>query len=861
MKIKYKKGFTLVELIVVIAVLGILILIGTPRFVGYLEKTQLIRIQHDTKIMEQEMEQILIEDERKIGGWQDNGKELGVLVMQEKLFEKEGVAKNVDKRHLANAYSARNIALSEDSELGTGGDLYNISEQSSTSTLTDEERDGDGYKIVPNSYKGKIRTKLKGTFYSNELGKVYYENEKPLSVEKDAGISCESPEALPDYEFDHSTGTIIKWNGNQEHLVIPFAFKNTDTGECTTVRIIGRGAFMQGGFKSIVIPDTVVKIEEDAFKDNELTEINIPHSVVEVEDGAFDNNFITPESGDYGNKDTTFEGGKEFEQNGEEGNETITPEYKAPSAEDVGVIFNPETGTIVSGDSQDTGKPSKPELTQEEITIPNEINVGGEEIPVKNIAKGAYQGLGLKSVVLPSGLERIEDYAFAGNQLIGVTTPGQVSYIGNYAFAFNEQTHSENKSKRATIKSIKIKNGAALEEQFSKLDKYGNIQNGGIKADKVGIAQLKNFIFVTSIDNYVIDEEYVGSNPIVPGQPSEPSIPGTDDSIGIYSEEEIENLIAEGYEKVETTQDLSNVKNDSSSDKKYIQTKNIDLSGYSSGAGWEPIGSLSKEFSGVYDGGGFTVIGLNINRPTESNLGFFGYTKKAEIKNITLKNVDVTGDSLIGGLVGSSDESSNISNISVTGSVTGISDVGGLAGKNYSGSILNSHSGVNVTGSKSRIGGLVGTNESSIQRSYFTGTVKDTGAASQLGGLVGLNDGGVKDSYSTGSVTGYQIVGGLVGENEGYSDINTTYAAGPVNGSKRTSGLVGYNSFGYVTRSYYDEEVSGQSYVPGGLENGKGLGKSTERMKLKSTYIAWSETIWNLKDGEYPTLKNVPQSN
>ena len=79
----------------------------------------------------------------------------------------------------------------------------------------------------------------------------------------------------------------------------------------------------------------------------------------------------------------------------------------------------------------------------------------------------------------------------------------------------------------------------------------------------------------------------------------------------------------------------------------------------------------------------------------------------------------------------------------------------------------------------------------------------------------------MKDSYSTGSVTGYQYVGGLVGENAGYSDINTTYAAGPVNGSKRVSGLVGYNSFGYVARSYYDKEVTGQSYVPGGLENGK----------------------------------------
>lgn len=48
-----KKGFTLIELIVVIAVLAILVTIGVPRFLGHTKDAEVATMKADTKIVEQ----------------------------------------------------------------------------------------------------------------------------------------------------------------------------------------------------------------------------------------------------------------------------------------------------------------------------------------------------------------------------------------------------------------------------------------------------------------------------------------------------------------------------------------------------------------------------------------------------------------------------------------------------------------------------------------------------------------------------------------------------------------------------------------------------------------------------------------
>ena len=50
-KIKNTKGFTLIELIVVMAVIGILVLIAAPRFLGYTKDANVTAMEADAKVL------------------------------------------------------------------------------------------------------------------------------------------------------------------------------------------------------------------------------------------------------------------------------------------------------------------------------------------------------------------------------------------------------------------------------------------------------------------------------------------------------------------------------------------------------------------------------------------------------------------------------------------------------------------------------------------------------------------------------------------------------------------------------------------------------------------------------------------
>jgi len=216
---------------------------------------------------------------------------------------------------------------------------------------------------------------------------------------------------------------------------------------------------------------------------------------------------------------------------------------------------------------------------------------------------------------------------------------------------------------------------------------------------------------------------------------------------------------------------------------------------------------------------------------------------------------DVTGNSHVGGLVGG-DVFGMVSQSYATGSVTGSDYVGGLVGST-SGMVSQSYATGAVTGSGS-VGGLVGLNGGTVSQSYATGSVNSYG--NWVGGLVGYNQyGTVSESYATGSVMGNEVVGGLVGWNDGIVD--KSYATGSVTGSDYVGGLVGVVwIFGMVTASFWDTQTSGQATSAGGT------GRTTTQMQSLATFTAagWdiddaggTGKVWRIYDGQsYPLLRS-----
>ena len=293
----------------------------------------------------------------------------------------------------------------------------------------------------------------------------------------------------------------------------------------------------------------------------------------------------------------------------------------------------------------------------------------------------------------------------------------------------------------------------------------------------------------------------------------------------------------------------------------FIQTADIDAaatSSWNNGEGFSPIGNDEIiEFSGTYNGQGFVIDNLYINRPDDDYQGLFGYINEATISNLGVTNTYVNGFEEVGGLAGSIYESCQITRCYTSGSITGNEDLGGLAGSTfYDSQIYNCYSSANVDG-YGYVGGLIGYNyDSEIAYCHSSGNV--TGVE-YVGALVAYSENSyVENCYSTGSVTGEYysggligtayssdlencfstasvvcsgyIAGGLIGETE-FSFVENCYSAGSVSCPEDAGGLIG-NQDGPVDfyNSFWDTETSGLSTSAGGI------GKTTLEMKNVATF-------------------------
>ncbi|MEH2518569.1 filamentous hemagglutinin family protein [Bradyrhizobium sp. AZCC 1610] len=251
-----------------------------------------------------------------------------------------------------------------------------------------------------------------------------------------------------------------------------------------------------------------------------------------------------------------------------------------------------------------------------------------------------------------------------------------------------------------------------------------------------------------------------------------------------------------------------------------------------SSAGFVPIGSTATKFTGAFNGQGYTIANLTINRPTTDDVGLFGYVGAG----VTVQDV---------GLLGAA--------------VTGKAEVGGLAGNN-AGTITRSYATGVVNGTSNDVGGLVGYNVgtgSNITQSYASVTVGSPDF--YVGGLVGYNEGAIAQAYAVGAVSG-QSAGGLAGFSGG--TITQAYAAGAVSGASTLGGLVG-DQTGTITQSYWDTVTSGQNTAIGTGTVSGGIGLTTSQMRnpanYATTYAGWDfANVWSAPSaGYYPQLYGV----
>jgi len=293
--------------------------------------------------------------------------------------------------------------------------------------------------------------------------------------------------------------------------------------------------------------------------------------------------------------------------------------------------------------------------------------------------------------------------------------------------------------------------------------------------------------------------------------------------------------------QIETIEQLQKIGESAYQNSHFIQVADIDASdtkNWNDGQGFEPLmGSF------YYDGQGHVISDLTINRSNQNSVGLFGHVGSSVLENIGLKNVEITGNWWVGGLVGDS-ETVQIVNSWVTGKVTGNRDVGGLVGRFTidcgmdntgmivgEGAVLASYTDVHVTGEE-RVGGLIGI----IDHIMYTGKISEAELANKYA---------MEEDIQ-------HIISLACG-------VFDTYAAGQVTGDKETGGLFGFGVTEAMGSSFWDMETTGQNVSTGGGEEySKAVGLTTEQMTGQNAFVHMYkldfEQTWQLTEG-YPVLR------
>jgi hypothetical protein len=227
----------------------------------------------------------------------------------------------------------------------------------------------------------------------------------------------------------------------------------------------------------------------------------------------------------------------------------------------------------------------------------------------------------------------------------------------------------------------------------------------------------------------------------------------------------------------------------------YELTNNIDAYDtrfWDYGNGFNPIGFYGKVFTGNFDGGGYKIKNLYINRPHRSYVAMFGRIRNSTLSSINLENVEFYGYYYSGGVCGIN-QTGSINSCSVSGKIYCDKDfVGGINAIIFEGSVSECSSTATLKCNDFCGGISAWNNHGTVKNCISTSNIN---AQTYVGGLLGYNYFGyVGNSKDSSLITAKNVVGGLIGEISYKCRVDKCVAFSEIIANNIVGGFVGLNN-------------------------------------------------------------------
>lgn len=206
----------------------------------------------------------------------------------------------------------------------------------------------------------------------------------------------------------------------------------------------------------------------------------------------------------------------------------------------------------------------------------------------------------------------------------------------------------------------------------------------------------------------------------------------------------------------------------------FRQDADIDLLGFAveDKQNWEPIGSFSNFFEGLFDGDNYKIENLLVDKDGADYVGLFGWS-------LYLFNIHVA-----------------------SGIVKGRFNVGGVSGMGNT--IISCSNSAEIYG-KVWVGGVCGESYSEVSGCYNTGNVTGNNTAGGVCGKMRYDN--ISDCYNLGKIQGLYYCGGVCGEIE-EGEIIGCYSAAEITGNP-SGGICGRSIKSVITCCFWGAGKSG----------------------------------------------------